>query len=644
MSVSLGPSTAPRLLERLTVLARQLTGAHRPDTVVELLAAALTETLAPDRLEVMLLDLDTSTLRVAYRVGDAPAGGEEALLHLALRRGPLVRGREIPDPSDARIDLGPQAPASWIGAPILALGRAIGAVSLGSVTPDAYGPTEREWVTAAVAQAGIALQNARLFDLLSTGKREWELTVDAISHAICIVDDQGVVRRANRVFAELVHQPVTALPGRDWLGLMPAAWADVVARALALPGAPSLEIRAGDRILLVNAIPMADAGAAVLMFEDHTERRRLADQLIQSEKMSAIGQLIAGVAHDLNNPLTSVVGFSDFLHESAVPAALREPLRLIRQEAERAANIVRNLLSFARRQESERRVQPIRPVLESTLALLRNELMTRRVDVTLEVATELPDVAINANQIKQVFLNLFSNAAQAIATTGRPGRLWVTARPRPGGLAVSVADDGPGVPGEIAARVFDPFFTTKAEGEGTGLGLSICQGIVKEHGGRITLETTPGGGATFTVELPGAGRPARTSIPVPTAAIAGPLRVLVVDDEPPILHYMRATLESWGHGVVVASDGSEALDLAQGDRFDAIICDLRMPRLGGREVFEVLQQRHPDLAERLIFATGDTVRGDTLDFLESLGRPYLHKPFTLAELRTVLASVAHRPG
>ncbi len=646
LSMNTAPATVSRLFERLTTLARQLTSVHRPVTVAEILAAALTEELAPDRLEVMLLDLDTSTLRVVYRAGAAPARGEEALLQLALRRGPLVRGRDIPEPPDAQVDLGGDAPASWIGAPIVALGRAIGAVSLGSDSPDAWGPTEREWVTAAAAQAGIALQNARLFDLLSTGKREWELTVDAISHAICIVDDQGVVRRANRVFAELVHQPVTALPGRDWLSLLPAAWADVVARALARPGAPSLEIRTGDRILLVNAIPMAgtDAGSAVLMFEDHTETRRLGDQLIQSEKMSAIGQLIAGVAHDLNNPLTSVVGFSDFLHESGVPAALREPLRIIRQEAERAANIVRNLLSFARRQEGERRVQPIRPVLESTLALLRNELMTRKVDATLETAPELPDVAINANQIKQVFLNVINNAAQAIASTGRPGRLWVTARPRPDGLAVSVADDGPGVPGEIAPRVFDPFFTTKAEGEGTGLGLSICQGIVKEHGGLITLEATPGGGATFTVELPGAVRPARVSIPTPTAAISAPLRVLVVDDEPPILHYMRATLESWGHGVVVASDGSEALDLARADPFDVIICDLRMPRLGGREVFEILERQQPDLAARLVFATGDTVRGDTLDFLESLGRPYLHKPFTLAELRNVLASVVHRQG
>src|SRR5207247_494158 len=221
--------------------------------------------------------------------------------------------------------------------------------------------------------------------------------------------------------------------------------------------------------------------------EDQTDRRRLQEQLIQSEKMSAIGQLIAGVAHDLNNPLASVVGFSDFLAEAAdVPPSLQEPLQVIRQEAERAATIVKNLLSFARSPAAERTGQ---------------------------------------------------------ATRG-------------------VRDSGPGMTEELAARVFEPFFTTKREGEGTGLGLSICQGIMKEHGGRITLDTRPGAGATFTLELPIGARVARTeAAPVP-AGESKPLSILVVDDEPHILHYMRATLESWGHTVEVASDGTYALERA----------------------------------------------------------------------------------
>jgi len=205
--------------------------------------------------------------------------------------------------------------------------------------------------------------------------------------------------------------------------------------------------------------------------------------------------------------------------------------------------------------------------------------------------------------------------------------------------------------------VFEPFFSTKSEGEGTGLGLSICLGIVKEHGGSMRVD--PGGagsgrGATFTVELPPGVRPelsplGRTGQSGASAEPAPPerlerLRVLVVDDEPHILHYMQATLESWGHEVVVARDGSQALKRALMQPFDIIICDLRMPRLGGREMFQTLARMHPTVAQRIIFATGDTVRGDTLQFLEELGRPFLQKPFKLDALRRVLAGVVKVPA
>jgi len=361
--------------------------------------------------------------------------------------------------------------------------------------------------------------------------------------------------------------------------------------------------------------------------------------------MSAIGQLIAGVAHDLNNPLASVVGFSDFLAEAGeVPSSLAEPLQVIRQEAERAANIVKNLLSFARSQEGERKRQHIKPILESTLGLLRNQLMAHKVEATLEVEAALPEVEVNGNQIKQVFVNVINNACQAIASDAPSGRIWIAAKRVRDGIAVSVTDSGPGIAEEIAARVFEPFFTTKGEGEGTGLGLSISQGIVKEHGGRISLETKPGAGATFTVELPIGAAPPRAEAEPATPGAGRPLRILVVDDEPHILHYMRATLESWGHTVEVASDGTYALERALAEAFDVIICDLRMPHLSGRDMYTKLARQDPRAAERIIFATGDTVRGDTLQFLERLGRPYLHKPFTLAELRSALGHAAQQPA
>ena len=629
------------MLARLTALSRDLAGAYRPATVIERLAAAITDLLAPQRLTIVALDVDSNRLQIAYHRGGDRPHIEDPLLQLPLRRGPMVFSHHVLEEAARHGVTVTQNVAAWMGAPILAVGRSIGVVAVASDQADAFGPPELALLSAVVSQAAIALENARLLQLLSSGKRQWELTVDAINQAICIIDEQGIVRRANRVFADLVQLPVTALPGRSWLSLVPPAWGAVVSRALAEPGAH--DIRTADRVYTVSAIRMegSDDEAAVVSFEDHTEKRRLQDQLIQSEKMSAIGQLIAGIAHDLNNPLASVVGFADFLAESGdVPPALAEPLRVIRQEAERAATIVKNLLSFARRQEGERLPQSVQPMLESVLALLRNELMALKVDATLTVEPGIPDIEMNPNQIKQVFVNLLNNAAQAIASTGRPGRIAITARRWLDGVAVSVADDGPGIPEELLPRVFEPFFTTKTEGEGTGLGLSICQGIVKEHGGRITLESSPGAGAIFTVELLGGSRPLAPTPPVPKAGGGQALRVLVVDDEPHILHYMRATLESWGHSVEVASDGTEAVERALVIPFDVIICDLRMPRLGGREMYNNLARQHPAIARKVIFATGDTVRGDTLQFLETLGRPFLHKPFTLAELRTVLSSVA----
>ncbi|MBP6671229.1 MAG: response regulator, partial [Gemmatimonadales bacterium] len=347
-----------------------------------------------------------------------------------------------------------------------------------------------------------------------------------------------------------------------------------------------------------------------------------------------------GVAHDLNNPLTSVVGFADFLAESAeTPPRIREPLRVIQQEAERASKIVKNLLSFARRQET-RQIASLRPMLEATIGLFRNYLDADRVVLECEIAPDLPDLDMNPNQLQQVFVNLIQNAAHAITSAGRPGTIRIAAQRWMDGASVEVRDDGCGMEPGTAARVFEPFFTTKPEGQGTGLGLSISQGIVKEHGGRITLASRPGAGSCFTVELPGpvGARPLPSAEPGPDAG--HPLRVLVVDDEQHILHYMRATLEAWGHAVTTVSDGEAALERAIAEPFDLILSDLRMPRLGGREFFEALQRRAPEVARRVAFSTGDTVRGDTLRFLEVQGRPCLQKPFSLAELRALLRDAA----
>jgi two-component system NtrC family sensor kinase len=631
------------LLRRVTAFGQELAGTLRRASVIDLLLRHIRENLAPTEIALALFhpDADARDFVHAWPTGRPD---RRPLLQLVEHRGPMVLADGLAPLVEAG-ELPPQVDGagSWLLAPFVARGRVTGAVAIGGEA-GRFGPSALRLLEGLVSQASIALESARLVDLHDDGRRSWQEVVDAISPALCIVDRGGRIRRANRAFADLVNAPPASLIGRPWQAFVPPEWSGDLQRALEQQGAGrEVDLRTGERTYAVTAVPITstDRSALVLLFDDQTERRRLQDQLIQSEKLSAIGQLIAGIAHDLNNPLASVVGFADFLKEVPhVPPALREPLQVIQEEAERASNIVKNLLGFARKQEHQRRPTPLRPLLDATFVLLRNQLMAHRVEARIEVEPDLPAPDIDPNQIQQVFVNLINNAAQAVASTGRPGRILVRARRWLDGVAIDVVDDGPGMSEVVAAQVFEPFFTTKPEGEGTGLGLSISQGILREHGGRIMLSTEEGRGSTFTVQLPLASRPPEPAPEPGTGTPTKRLRVLVVDDEPHILHYMRATLEAWGHVPVVARNGREGLELTEREAFDLVISDLRMPELGGREFYEELARRQPAMLQRLVFSTGDTVRGDTLAFLESIDRPYLHKPFSLAELRSLLAAVA----
>jgi two-component system NtrC family sensor kinase len=619
------------VLDELSRFAGGLTGAARRETVAARTAELLEHLFQPAALTIRFPAFgDPTRLETVVSRGTPPLAEDDPFFAGILRAAQVVRS---PD-------------QLLLGAPLVAAGHTMGLLVLRGRRAGAWEPESAPLLAAVAAQVALAVQNTQLLSLLSVGKREWEEMADAIAYAICILDPRGVVRRGNRPFAALVEMPVTALAGRPWATLFSPEWIAQLEGVIAAPGSDAAEIRDRQRIYVASALSVRGAGedSTVLLIEDQTERRRLQDHLIQSEKLSAIGQLVAGVAHELNNPLASVLGFADYLVETgAVPPHLAEPLRVIQQEAQRAASIVRNLLTFARRQERERERLAIATVLERTVALLRNQLLGLKVEVAVDVDADLPLVEGNVNQLQQVFLNLANNAAQAIASAERPegGRLTLHARRWLDGVAVDVTDDGPGIPEALHQRVFEPFFTTKPAGEGTGLGLSICQGIVREHGGRLTLRSAPGDGATFTVELPAARRePAELEQAGARSPASG--RILVVDDEPHILHYMRATLAAWGHQVDVATDGDDALARAGSGAYDVIITDVRMPRVGGRELYERLRRDAPAAAERVVFATGDTVRDDTVGFLERAGRPVLHKPFKLAELRVVLGAVLSR--
>ncbi|MEE8060582.1 MAG: ATP-binding protein [Gemmatimonadales bacterium] len=526
---------------------------------------------------------------------------------------------------------------------LVVLGRRYGLVAVASSGPR-FTPHDIDVLDILLSATANALAN--LGRHAAGNEATWNLTVDAVPTALCTVAADGRVHLANRAFADLIGRARSGIVGERWTEVFPQTWQSTLGPMLEADycEGPRTVADRGRR-LNIRTVSVDDAADSdrIVLIEDHTEQHRLQEQLVQSEKMSAMGQLIAGVAHDLNNPLASVVGFADYLMESpSLADQHREPLRVIQQEAERAAKIVKNLLTFARKHEGPWRPTVVSDLLKVTSELMRNDLASRGIELIVDIEPGLPELDIEPTRIQQVIVNLVTNAAHAIEATERAGRILIRARKWTDGIAVDVSDNGPGIPQAERDKIFDPFYTTKPEGTGTGLGLSISQGIVKEHGGRISLVGSGPHGTMFRIELPGTS--AEYAIePAPAfEKVEAGLHILVVDDEPHILHYMHATLEGWGHSVKVAHDGVRALQCVADDKFDVIITDLRMPNVNGREFYEALQRDRPELVERIVFSTGDTVRDDTLEFLEAQGRPCLQKPFSLVELRQVLCQLTSK--
>ena len=390
---------------------------------------------------------------------------------------------------------------------------------------------------------------------------------------------------------------------------------------------------------------------------DVTERRAQAEQidrqreaLRQSEKLTAMGSLLAGVAHELNNPLAIVMGRASLLEGKAGEGELAADAQRIREAADRCGRIVRTFLAMARSRPVQRAEVQLNDLVRAAVELLQYGFRSHGIDVVVELAPGLPTVHADADQLGQVVLNLLVNVQHALAGAPAPRRVRVetaleTPRPgRPPRVWLRVADNGPGVPDELRERIFDPFFTTKAEGAGTGLGLSVSRSIVREHGGALQLEAqTPLGatGASFRVSLPvHAPTPAEAALPSPASfdAEAGSARLLVVDDEAELGELMREVLESAQYEVAVAESGAVALELLAEARFDAIVCDLRMPDMDGPALWRAVRQRHPALARRMVFVTGDTLAAGAAGFLAESGCACVEKPFAPAELLVRVAA------
>jgi PAS domain S-box-containing protein len=411
---------------------------------------------------------------------------------------------------------------------------------------------------------------------------------------------------------------------------------------------------------------------------DLTEQERMQAELLQAQKMEALGQLVSGVAHELNNPLSAIVAFSQLLRtDERLPADMARDAELLMQEADRTRRIVQNLLEFARQRAPVRQQQSVKALVGRSLELHAYALRRGRIVVRQQIPDDLPPVDVDPGQIQQVLLNLISNAIQAIGAVAREGTLTVSAeRIRDAqadgdSVRLRIHDDGPGVSAKIEPRLFEPFFTTRDVGEGTGLGLSVSYGIVASHGGRLWYEPTAGPGATFVLDLPAArtvdlaaqtpaepepielhrgvavtptpaaGTPAAGTSAAGTSA-AG--RILAVDDEPAMRIILERGLGRAGYEVSVAASGAEALEMLSDRDFDLMLIDHRMSGMDGTETYRRVVDLRPEMAGRAVIMSGDTHNPALRVFAAETGLRMLDKPFDVTTLVALLEEILGSAG
>ena len=415
---------------------------------------------------------------------------------------------------------------------------------------------------------------------------------------------------------------------------------------------PMVNIRKdGTRIFVENSIlPIRNPEGEINGFRgisrDVTERKRMEEERRQMEqkaqlasRLASVGEMASGIAHEINNPLTGVIGYAQLLLQEDLPENIRKDLETINDGAQRVANVIQRLLAFARQSKPQRTYVHINEVVATTLDLRGYHLETSNIKVAAQLAPDLPVTIADAGQLQQVFLNLIVNAETEMKLARGSGRLTVKTEQIDTIIRISFEDDGPGIAKENLERIFDPFFTTRQVGQGTGLGLSVCYGIVSEHGGRIYAESKPGRGATFIVELPIITEDKQLEFAEPAVQeqqkVTG-AKILVVDDEPVVREFISKVLTDEGHQVETVDNGEDALKMVKSKRYRIILLDIKMPGMSGIELYKRFQKIAPSLARRVVFVTGDIMGARTTAFLSKAKSPYITKPFDAKQLKIAI--------
>jgi len=491
-----------------------------------------------------------------------------------------------------------------------------------------------------------AEENKKLFELVIKSKEEWVATFDAIQDLISIHDADYRILKINKALARKFNSTPEELIGKRCYELLycknePKHMCPH-SRTLATGEIADAEVddMVFEGAYKVTTFPVFNnegrVWASVHVSRDITHEKMLREQLLHAEKLSSLGKLVAGIAHELNNPLMGIMGFSQILMDTPGEKKLddiKDKLRKIYHESLRTAKIVQNLLTFARAKKTEREYHCINDIIKHTIELREYSLKANNIKVILELEEGLPRTMVDLFQLQQVFINIINNAEDAMVAANGRGTILIKTRKKRNKVEIAFKDDGPGISREIIHKVFDPFFTTKDVGKGTGLGLSITHGIVTEHGGTIDIASVEEGGAVVTVELPIVEKAQWAEV---TKAVAtggakdNPLsgkRVLIVDDEKTIRETLQDIFTREGFKVETARDGREALDIIEKEKFALVITDLKMPGYGGMDLYESVLKKHAYLKDKIIILTGDVFSEDVREFLNGSGCPYVLKPF-----------------
>lgn len=614
-----------------------------------------------DRITIALAEEDGQMLRVIasrgtvpgiYREGDRlPAAGTAAAWAMA-ESAPHVSGdiaREMRFSEQKHLlQLGFR---SQLNIPLVARGDVLGTLNLVSTRTGAFIHEVVEELKVISGQLAMALANQGLYEAAARARNEWEATFNSASDGIVVINNDRQVVHLNQAAVDILGGSAEEYTGRTS--------AEVLGRIEIKPEA--VEAAADDRskaraelkqelndgrVIEVVVDVMRDSDGnrigSVCFLRDVTEARRLRKQLMQSEKMVAVGQLVSGVAHEINNPLTGVAGYSQLLLSRDLDEKTRKDVEAIYREAERATRIVRQLLSFARKHQPEKKQVDINEVVRESLELKAYDLRVNNIRVQTALEEGLPPTTADPHLLQQVFLNLITNAEHAMLDDRGGGELKVSTTTTSGRLRISFSDDGPGIPDELRDRIFDPFFTTKDVGKGTGLGLSVCYGMIEDHGGNIWAEPSSGRGATFVIELPILSEPVAEApvVASPAEDVQGRLgKILLVDDEAAIRQALSKILRDAGHTVEAAENGEVALGMLKRNRYDCVVSDVKMPRMDGPALHQAVSSIDPDLAGSFIFISGDTVNPETRSYLDRINNPHLTKPFRLKDLEEVLQQV-----